>query len=51
MDGLFILEVVMRPLKRKHVNKAHSAKQFRRNAGRAKAANFSPMPMRGGWRL
>lgn len=41
----------MRPLKRKFVNKKHSSKKFRKHAGKTKAANVSPHPMRGGYRL
>lgn len=41
----------MRPLKRGGVNKRHSAKKFRKNVSRTKAANMQVMPMRGGWRL
>lgn len=40
----------MRPVKRFGVNKRSSAKKFRRNSGRTKAANMV-QPMRGGWRL
>lgn len=36
---------------RRPVSKARSAKQFRRNVGRTKAANIKPIPMRGGIRL
>lgn len=36
---------------RKSVNKAKSAKEFSRNAGRTKAANFQVGGMRGGWGL
>lgn len=46
-------------MKRQRVNKAKSAKQFRHNVGRTKAANinwgggstYANGPMRGGWRL
>lgn len=40
-------------MKRFSVNKAKSAKKFRRNVGKTKAANVdrSGGPMRGGWRL
>lgn len=41
----------MRPLKRRHVNKNRSARQFRGNTSRTKAANLRGVPMRGGWRL
>lgn len=37
-------------MKRFHVNKQSSAKQFRHKVGRAKAINFAG-PMRGGIRL
>lgn len=40
----------MRPVKRFGVNKSNSSRQFRRKAGRTKAANLR-MPMRGGWRM
>lgn len=33
------------------VNKAKSAKQFRAQSKRTKAANVQAGPMRGGWRL
>jgi len=36
---------------RQHVNKSKSARQFRRNVQRTKAANLTPAPMRGGIRL
>lgn len=41
----------MRPSRRSPVNKSGSAKQFRRNSERTKAANMQPTPMRGGFRL
>ena len=41
----------MRPLSRHPVSKSGSARQFRANVSRTKAANVSPIPMRGGWRL
>lgn len=41
----------MKPVSRKSVSKYHSAKKFRRNVSRTKAANVSPAPMRGGIRL
>lgn len=41
----------MKPLKRGSVSKSRSARKFRRNVGKTKAANLSVMPMRGGWRL
>ena len=36
---------------RRPVNKSKSASQFRRKAGRTKAANVAPPPQRGGYRL
>lgn len=36
---------------RRHVNKRRSARKFRRNSSRTKAANLAPSPQRGGWRL
>lgn len=39
----------MRPLKRKPVSKNKSARKFRSNTRRTKAANL--MPQRGGYRL
>lgn len=36
---------------RSGVNKARSARQFRRNSGRTKGANVAPPPARGGFRL
>jgi len=47
----FFLEVPMRPVKRGYVNKGQSARKFRGQAGRTKAANLRGAPMRGGWRL
>lgn len=41
----------MRPNKRIGVNKGKSARQFRNNTRKTKAANTAPMPMRGGYRL
>jgi len=41
----------MRPVKRGYVNKGQSARKFRGQAGRTKAANLRGAPMRGGWRL
>lgn len=41
----------MRPSRRSGVNKATSAKKFRRSSQRTKAANMSGAPMRGGIRL
>lgn len=41
----------MRPLRRGHVNKFRSARQFRGKARRTKAANVKAGPMRGGIRL
>lgn len=40
----------MRPLRRSQVNKSGSARKFRSQAGRTKAANIAG-PMRGGIRL
>jgi hypothetical protein len=36
---------------RKPVNKRRSARSFRKNAKRTKAANMQKSPQRGGWRL
>ncbi len=36
---------------RKPVNKRRSARSFRKNAKRTKAANIQKAPQRGGWRL
>lgn len=41
----------MRPVTRRPVNKATSAREFRGNVVRTKGANVRPSPMRGGWRL
>lgn len=41
----------MKPVSRKPVNKAVSARKFRKNSSRTKALNVSPTPMRGGIRL
>jgi len=41
----------MRPVHRKPVRKAVSAKKFRREAVRTKAPNMTPPPMRGGYRF
>lgn len=41
----------MKPVKRVPVNKAKSAKQFRKGASKTKKPNVSPAPMRGGIRL
>lgn len=41
----------MRPVKRYGVNKASSARKFRGDTARTKAANVRPPPMRGGFRL
>lgn len=38
-------------MRRVPVNKSRSARQFRSNVGRTKAANVQAGPMRGGWRL
>lgn len=40
----------MVPVKRGPVHKGRSARQFRGNVSRTKAANMK-VPMRGGWRL
>lgn len=45
-----VMECEMRPVKRHGVSKGRSAKQFRRNSQRTKAANMKG-PMRGGIRL
>lgn len=36
---------------RSRVNKGRSARAFRRNSRKTKAANMRGAPMRGGWRL
>jgi hypothetical protein len=41
----------MRPLSRHGVNKRRSARKFRKQTMRTKAANMPIAPMRGGWRL
>jgi len=41
----------MNPLHRKHVNKHKSAKSFRHHMSKTKAANLTPPPQRGGYRL
>lgn len=41
----------MRPVRRGRVRKGKSARQFRNNTRRTKAANMAPPPMRGGIRL
>lgn len=38
-------------MRRMRVNKRASARKFRRATSRTKAANISPNPQRGGWRL
>lgn len=38
-------------MKRSHVNKSRSARQFRSNTSRTKRPNIAPAPQRGGWRL
>jgi len=38
-------------MRRKPVNKQHSAKQFRQNLKHTKAPNVQMGPMRGGWRF
>lgn len=46
----FFLEIVMRPSFRKGVNKRRSARGFRKQVGRTKAANLNG-PNRGGYRF
>lgn len=41
----------MRPVSRRSVNKGRSARQFRGNTMRTRAANMNTAPMRGGIRL
>lgn len=41
----------MRPVKRSYVDKGRSARKFRGDTTRTKAANLRPPPMRGGFRL
>lgn len=41
----------MKPVKRFSVNKHSSARKFRRQVSRTKAANLGANPMRGGIRL
>jgi len=41
----------MKPVSRGRVHKASSARQFKHNVSRTKAANVRPGPMRGGIRL
>ena len=41
----------MRPTQRRHVNKRHSAKQFRHKVSKTHGKNLVAAPMRGGWRL
>lgn len=41
----------MRPLKRHHVNKHRSVRNFRKQSGRTKLANMKAGPMRGGIRF
>lgn len=41
----------MSPSRRSGVNKSRSARSFRAGAGRTKAINVKPRPMRGGYRL
>lgn len=45
------MELLEEIMKRFAVNKAKSAKKFRRNISHTKAANVQQGPMRGGWRL
>lgn len=40
----------MKPVRRHHVNKGRSAKQFRHKVSRVHGKNMV-QPMRGGWRL
>lgn len=47
----FMEDCQMRPLSRGGVNKGRSARRFRGQIGRTKAANMSRGLMRGGWRL
>lgn len=42
---------MLRPSSRRAVHKRGSARRFRRNVGRTKAANMRGAPMRGGIRL
>lgn len=55
IDGVYTVSsiegFIMRPVSRGKVNKGRSARKFRRNVGKTKAANNAVMPMRGGWRL
>lgn len=46
-----ILGGVMRPSRRRPVNKRRSARQFRGNVQRTKGANLQRGLARGGWRL
>lgn len=41
----------MRPMRRMPVNKARSARSFRRKVGRTQPRNMRAMPMRGGFRM
>lgn len=41
----------MKPVKRHHVNKHASARQFQYHSRTVAAANLAINPMRGGWRL
>lgn len=41
----------MRPVKRSYVNKGRSARRFRSNTMRTRAANIRPPAMRGGYRM
>lgn len=41
----------MSSVKRNRVPKKADAERFNREAGRTKAINAKPIPMRGGWRL
>lgn len=42
---------MVRPVRRARVRKSASARKFRRQVGRTKAANLNASPMRGGFRL
>lgn len=38
-------------MRRSHVNKGNSSRNFKRNISRTKAPNMTGAPQRGGWRL
>lgn len=42
---------MIRPTKRKPVNKHKSAGKFRKHVGKTEMMNMRNVPMRGGWRL